>query len=120
MIGVKLLMHAQKDPKQDLLIMVVILIVILKNGNIKNIVLIKNYAIFFIYKYVIIIFFYYTSRNRGGEYHLGVFASKNIEANTELCYDYNFSWFDDTESIGQACFCGSENCRGYLGKKHKK
>ncbi|KAI9304731.1 hypothetical protein BJ944DRAFT_163042 [Cunninghamella echinulata] len=58
--------------------------------------------------------------NRGGEYHLGVFASKNIEANTELCYDYNFSWFDDTESIGQACFCGSENCRGYLGKKHKK
>ncbi|CAO3636229.1 unnamed protein product [Cunninghamella blakesleeana] len=56
--------------------------------------------------------------NRGGEYHLGVFASKNIEANEELFYDYNFSWFD-TETIGQECFCGSKNCRGTLGKKKK-
>ncbi|KAI8099537.1 uncharacterized protein BX664DRAFT_363434 [Halteromyces radiatus] len=54
--------------------------------------------------------------SRRGEYHLGVFASKNIPANSELFYDYNFSLFD-TEAIGQECHCGSANCRGFLGKR---
>ncbi|KAI8388531.1 uncharacterized protein BYT42DRAFT_492357 [Radiomyces spectabilis] len=51
-----------------------------------------------------------------GELHVGVFASKDIPANTELFYDYNFSVFKDVETQ-QECRCGSENCRGILGKK---
>ncbi|ORZ25848.1 hypothetical protein BCR42DRAFT_314758 [Absidia repens] len=54
--------------------------------------------------------------SRGGEFHLGVFASKDILVDTELFYDYNFSLFD-TEAIGQECRCGSSNCRGFLGKR---
>ncbi|KAI8342674.1 hypothetical protein BC941DRAFT_466341 [Chlamydoabsidia padenii] len=54
--------------------------------------------------------------SRRGEYHLGVFASQDIPAGSELFYDYNFSLFD-TEAIGQECRCGSTNCRGFLGKR---
>ncbi|KAF7728566.1 Histone-Lysine N-Methyltransferase ash1l [Apophysomyces ossiformis] len=53
-----------------------------------------------------------------GELHVGVFASKDIPANSELFYDYNFSVFGNTESQ-QRCYCGSSNCRGTIGRKTK-
>ncbi|ORX56850.1 SET domain-containing protein [Hesseltinella vesiculosa] len=57
--------------------------------------------------------------SRNGEFHMGVFASQDIAAHGELFYDYNFNLFD-TNASGQACHCGSEKCRGYLGKRHSK
>lgn len=52
-----------------------------------------------------------------GEAHFCVFASKDIPANTELSYDYNFSTFNVENE--QLCHCGSEGCRGTIGKKIK-
>ncbi|KAI9028869.1 hypothetical protein CLU79DRAFT_736471 [Phycomyces nitens] len=51
-----------------------------------------------------------------GELAVGVFASRHIPANSELFYDYNFSVFGNAESQ-QICHCGSEKCRGSIGKK---
>ncbi|KAG1048707.1 hypothetical protein G6F43_008924 [Rhizopus delemar] len=52
-----------------------------------------------------------------GEAHFGVFASKDIPAYSELSYDYNFSTFNVENE--QMCHCGSESCRGTIGKKKK-
>ncbi|KAI7861975.1 hypothetical protein BDF14DRAFT_1999502 [Spinellus fusiger] len=51
-----------------------------------------------------------------GELAVGVFASRDISANSELFYDYNFSVFGNPDSQ-QLCYCGSDNCRGSIGKK---
>ncbi|CAB4377226.1 SET domain-containing protein [Rhizophagus irregularis] len=50
-----------------------------------------------------------------GELFVGVFASKNIVARTELTYDYNFSKFGGAEE--QLCYCGTPTCRGLMGSK---
>ncbi|KAI7906434.1 uncharacterized protein BX663DRAFT_427608 [Cokeromyces recurvatus] len=52
-----------------------------------------------------------------GESHFGIFASKDIKANSELFYDYNFSTFNGSVESQQPCYCGSEHCRGTIGKK---
>ncbi|CAG8580314.1 2284_t:CDS:2, partial [Acaulospora colombiana] len=56
-------------------------------------------------------------RAPNGELFIGVFASYNIPAHTELTYDYNFSTFGGAEE--QECLCGALNCRGVLGGKNK-
>ncbi|KAL9560298.1 hypothetical protein MBANPS3_000025 [Mucor bainieri] len=53
----------------------------------------------------------------GGESHFGVFASQDIEAKSELFYDYNFSTFNNSVESEQPCHCGSECCRGTIGRK---
>ncbi|GAN07076.1 hypothetical protein MAM1_0147d06566 [Mucor ambiguus] len=55
--------------------------------------------------------------SRGGESHFGVFASQDIEAKSELFYDYNFSTFNNSVESEQVCHCGSERCRGTIGRK---
>ncbi|GES81962.1 histone-lysine N-methyltransferase ASH1L-like [Rhizophagus clarus] len=50
-----------------------------------------------------------------GELFVGVFASRNIAARTELTYDYNFSKFGGAEE--QLCYCGTPTCRGLMGSK---
>ncbi|KAI5357570.1 Putative SET domain, AWS domain-containing protein [Septoria linicola] len=46
---------------------------------------------------------------------MGIYAGPSgIMTNEELSYDYNFDNFGDTRQI---CYCGSQNCRGYLGKR---
>ncbi|RIA87618.1 hypothetical protein C1645_433491 [Glomus cerebriforme] len=50
-----------------------------------------------------------------GELFVGVFASRNIAARTELTYDYNFSKFGGAEE--QLCYCGTSTCRGLMGSK---
>ncbi|KAI8979949.1 hypothetical protein BDB01DRAFT_725495 [Pilobolus umbonatus] len=54
------------------------------------------------------------------ESHLGVFASQDIEANSELFYDYNFSNFGGNVESEQICHCQSEACRGTIGKKRSQ
>jgi SET domain-containing protein len=55
-----------------------------------------------------------------GESHFGVFASEDIKANSELFYDYNFSTFNGSVESQQICYCGSQLCRGTIGKKARK
>ena len=53
-----------------------------------------------------------------GEICVGLFASRDIKARTELTYDYNFHNFSENKK--QRCDCGSANCRGILGKSTEK
>jgi hypothetical protein len=55
------------------------------------------------------------NRAIGGEICVGVMASKDIPAGSELFYDYNYTVFGS--GIRQRCRCGSVNCRGFIGKK---
>jgi SET domain-containing protein len=50
---------------------------------------------------------------------MGVFASEDIPAGTELFYDYNFSTFSGTAESHQECHCGSKSCRSTIGKKQR-
>ncbi|ODQ64933.1 SET domain-containing protein, partial [Nadsonia fulvescens var. elongata DSM 6958] len=56
--------------------------------------------------------------NVSGVPRIGLFASENIPAGTEITYDYNFSWFD--EDSAQECTCGSKNCRGFINGRFRK
>ena len=49
-----------------------------------------------------------------GHYRMALFALKDIQPGEELTYDYNFSLFNPHE--GQRCKCGSDQCRGVIGK----
>ena len=53
-----------------------------------------------------------------GLYRMALFSLKDIDANEELTYDYNFSLFNPHE--GQACRCGSSNCRGVIGGRSQR
>ncbi|KAL7751133.1 hypothetical protein RI367_003337 [Sorochytrium milnesiophthora] len=55
-----------------------------------------------------------------GEYHVGIFASRNIEPEEEITYDYNFSNFSKGDSALQRCLCGSKRCRKTLGEAKEK
>jgi hypothetical protein len=48
-----------------------------------------------------------------GEFAVGLFASRDIREGEELTYDYNFHTHGEQV---QVCLCGSENCRGLMGK----
>ncbi|XP_038073258.1 histone-lysine N-methyltransferase ASH1L-like isoform X2 [Patiria miniata] len=53
-----------------------------------------------------------------GMYRIALFAMRDVEANQELTYDYNFHAFNlETQ---QECMCGSTNCRGTIGGKTQK
>ncbi|KAL0033139.1 hypothetical protein WJX79_005261 [Trebouxia sp. C0005] len=49
-----------------------------------------------------------------GELAIGLFATKDIPANTELTFDYNFERYGDKPL---KCLCGSAKCRGFIGGK---
>ncbi|KAF8244652.1 hypothetical protein K440DRAFT_609087 [Wilcoxina mikolae CBS 423.85] len=51
-----------------------------------------------------------------GRPRMALFAGDTgIEAGDELTYDYNFTWFKGVTQT--KCKCGSEKCRGVLGKR---
>ncbi|KAK3604677.1 hypothetical protein CHS0354_009289 [Potamilus streckersoni] len=56
--------------------------------------------------------------NVNGQYHMCLFALKEISANTELTYDYNFHSFNVDSQ--QLCKCGSTFCRGVIGGKTQR
>ncbi|KAI8577972.1 hypothetical protein K450DRAFT_249280 [Umbelopsis ramanniana AG] len=51
----------------------------------------------------------------GGEVCVGIFASQDISAGSELFYDYNYTLIGS--GVSQKCRCESTKCRGYMGRK---
>ena len=43
---------------------------------------------------------------------VGIFTIKDIKENEELTFDYQFDFF---KTAFTRCYCGSANCKGYLG-----
>ena len=43
---------------------------------------------------------------------IGIFSRKDIQEDEELSFDYQF---DSFKTPFQKCYCGSSNCKGYLG-----
>ena len=48
----------------------------------------------------------------GKETSIGIFARKDIEEDEELTFDYQF---DAYKTPFTKCYCGTANCKGYLG-----
>ena len=51
---------------------------------------------------------------------IGIFALKDIEANEELTFNYNFTHFGSEGAASFECKCGSPNCIGTLDKRFRK
>ncbi|XP_043543901.1 histone-lysine N-methyltransferase SETD2 isoform X2 [Chiloscyllium plagiosum] len=51
-----------------------------------------------------------------GQLRVGFFTTKTVPAGTELTFDYQFQRYGKE---AQKCFCGSANCRGYLGGENR-
>ncbi len=47
-----------------------------------------------------------------GELAIGLFASTDVPAGSELTFDYNFERYGDKP---MKCLCGSKGCRGMIG-----
>jgi hypothetical protein len=47
-----------------------------------------------------------------GELAIGLFALKDIAAQEELTFDYNFERYGDKP---MRCFCGTKKCRKFIG-----
>lgn len=46
------------------------------------------------------------------EVQVGIFAIKDIAENEELTFNYQFDFF---KTLLNRCYCGSKNCKGFLG-----
>uniref|UniRef100_H3AEJ3 [histone H3]-lysine(36) N-trimethyltransferase n=1 Tax=Latimeria chalumnae TaxID=7897 RepID=H3AEJ3_LATCH len=51
-----------------------------------------------------------------GQLRVGFFTTKLVPAGAELTFDYQFQRYGKE---AQKCFCGSANCRGYLGGENR-
>ncbi|XP_067835011.1 histone-lysine N-methyltransferase SETD2 isoform X2 [Heptranchias perlo] len=51
-----------------------------------------------------------------GQLRVGFFTTKTVPAGAELTFDYQFQRYGKE---AQKCFCGSTNCRGYLGGENR-
>ncbi len=51
---------------------------------------------------------------------IGIFALKDIEANEELTFNYNFEHYGSEGAASFECKCGSPNCIGTLDKRFRK
>ncbi len=49
-----------------------------------------------------------------GDTRVGLFAMKDIPVNTELVFNYNLVTQGNEM---KPCFCGAENCSGFIGVK---
>ncbi|XP_072181261.1 uncharacterized protein [Diadema setosum] len=52
-----------------------------------------------------------------GQLRVGFFTKKAVKAGTELTFDYQFEVYGQE---AQKCLCGSEKCRGVIGKQKKQ
>lgn len=48
----------------------------------------------------------------GGKVRIGVFTTRDVNADEELCFDYNT---DGDDLSRQRCLCGELNCKGVIG-----
>ncbi|XP_063159337.1 histone-lysine N-methyltransferase SETD2 isoform X2 [Candoia aspera] len=51
-----------------------------------------------------------------GQLRVGFFTTKLVSSGSELTFDYQFQRYGKE---AQKCFCGSANCRGYLGGENR-
>ncbi|XP_007434210.1 histone-lysine N-methyltransferase SETD2 isoform X2 [Python bivittatus] len=51
-----------------------------------------------------------------GQLRVGFFTTKLVSSGSELTFDYQFQRYGKE---AQKCFCGSTNCRGYLGGENR-
>ena len=51
-----------------------------------------------------------------GELRVGFFTTREVQAGEELTFDYKYERYGN---IAQKCYCGSTNCRGWLGGEPK-
>ncbi|KAK2494792.1 hypothetical protein MC885_008459, partial [Smutsia gigantea] len=51
-----------------------------------------------------------------GQLRIGFFTTKLVPSGSELTFDYQFETYGKE---AQKCFCGSANCRGYLGGENR-
>ena len=51
-----------------------------------------------------------------GELRVGFFTTREVQAGEELTFDYKYERYGN---IAQKCYCGSHNCRGWLGGEPK-
>ncbi|XP_078254469.1 uncharacterized protein setd2 [Rhinoraja longicauda] len=51
-----------------------------------------------------------------GQLRVGFFTTKTVPTGTELTFDYQFQRYGKE---AQKCFCGSANCRGYIGGENR-
>ncbi|CAH2229034.1 jg21009 [Pararge aegeria aegeria] len=47
-----------------------------------------------------------------GELRIGFFSKRDIAVGEEITFDYQFQRFG---KVAQRCYCGAENCRGWIG-----
>lgn len=52
-----------------------------------------------------------------GEYRMGIFAKRDLEANEEITIDYRFETFGSTDLANEKCYCGAPTCRGTISIK---
>ncbi|KNC98643.1 uncharacterized protein SPPG_06324 [Spizellomyces punctatus DAOM BR117] len=50
----------------------------------------------------------------GSNWRIGIFALRDLDVGEELSFDYKFERYG---AKAQECFCGSANCKGYIGGK---
>uniref|UniRef100_A0A2K5DYE6 Histone-lysine N-methyltransferase SETD2 n=1 Tax=Aotus nancymaae TaxID=37293 RepID=A0A2K5DYE6_AOTNA len=68
---------------------------------------------------VITNFFYFQTSSQwtvNGQLRVGFFTTKLVPSGSELTFDYQFQRYGKE---AQKCFCGSANCRGYLGGENR-
>ncbi|CAH2281806.1 histone-lysine N-methyltransferase SETD2 isoform X4 [Pelobates cultripes] len=51
-----------------------------------------------------------------GQLRVGFFTTRLVPAGSELTFDYQFQRYGKE---AQKCFCGSDNCRGYIGGENR-
>ena len=52
-----------------------------------------------------------------GEYRMGIFAKRDLDANEEITIDYRFETFGSADLANEKCYCGAQTCRGTISIK---
>ena len=52
-----------------------------------------------------------------GEYRMGIFAKRDLDANEEITIDYRFETFGSADLANEKCYCGAPTCRGTISIK---
>lgn len=53
-----------------------------------------------------------------GEYRMGLFSKRDLNAGEEITIDYRFETFGTGDSANEKCYCGAPTCRGTINVKN--